>query len=125
SLNKVITVAGQLQGQVAQQKKGIRKTIEKHSKDINGFLESAGYQYKVSIIQSAGESYRLILTYTEQSEGIGNVKEHLSYGERNAFALVLFMYQALKENADFIILDDPISSFDNNKKFAIMSMLFR
>lgn len=125
SLNEVITVAGQLQGQVAQQKEEIRKTIEKHSKDINGFLQSAGYQYKVSIVKSTGESYRLILTYTEQSEGIGNVKEHLSYGERNAFALVLFMYQALKENADFIILDDPISSFDNNKKFAIMSMLFR
>jgi len=125
SLSEVSTVAGQLQGQVAQQKEEIRKTIEKHSKDINGFLESAGYQYKVLIVPSPGESYRLILTYTEQSEGIGNVKEHLSYGERNAFALVLFMYQALKENADFIILDDPISSFDNNKKFAIMSMLFR
>jgi len=125
SLNEVITVAGKLQGQVAQQKKEIQRTIEKHSKEINGFLESAGYQYKVSIVQSTGESYRLILTYTEQTEGIGNVKEHLSYGERNAFALVLFMYQTLKENADFIILDDPISSFDNNKKFAIMSMLFR
>lgn len=125
SLNEVIAVAGHLQGQVVQQKEEIKKTIEKHSKDINGFLESAGYQYKVSITQSKGESYRLILTYIEQSEGIGNVKEHLSYGERNAFALVLFMYQALKENADFIILDDPISSFDNNKKFAIMSMLFR
>lgn len=125
SLNGVITVAGQLQGQVAQQKKEIRKTIEKHSAEINGFLESAGYQYKVSIVQTTGESYRLILTYTDQSEGIGNVKAHLSYGERNAFALVLFMYQTLKEGADFIILDDPISSFDNNKKFAILSMLFR
>ncbi|MFF2016572.1 AAA family ATPase [Paenibacillus sp. NPDC058177] len=125
SLNEVITVAGQLQGQVAQQKKEIRKTIEKHSKEINGFLESAGYQYKVSIVQSTGETYRLILTFTDQSSGIQNVKDHLSYGERNAFALVLFMYQTLKENVDFIILDDPISSFDNNKKFAIMSMLFR
>ncbi|ETT55406.1 hypothetical protein C162_03082 [Paenibacillus sp. FSL R7-269] len=125
SLDEVITVAGQLQGQVAQQKIEIRRTIEKHSKDINGFLESAGYQYKVSIIPSTGDSYQLILTYTEQSEGIGNVRQHLSYGERNAFALVLFMYQTLKENADFIILDDPISSFDNNKKFAIISMLFR
>ncbi|OMF06417.1 AAA family ATPase [Paenibacillus sp. FSL H7-0942] len=125
SLNDVITVAGQLQGQVAQQKIEIRKTIEKHSKEINGFLESAGYQYKVSIVQSTGETYRLILTFTDQSSGIQNVKDHLSYGERNAFALVLFMYQTLKENTDFIILDDPISSFDNNKKFAIISMLFR
>lgn len=125
SLNEVIAVAGQLQGQVAQQKEEIRRTIEKHSNEINDFLESAGYQYKVSIIQSTGSNYRLILSYTEQAEGISNVKNHLSYGESNAFALVLFMYQTLKEDADFIILDDPISSFDNNKKFAIMTMLFR
>lgn len=125
SLNEVIAVAGQLQGQVAQQKEEIKRTIEKNSKDINGFLESAGYQYKVFIIQPPGENYRLILSYTEQTDGISNVKDHLSYGERNAFSLVLFMYQTLKENADFIILDDPISSFDNNKKFAIMEMLFR
>ncbi len=125
SLNEVIAVAGQLQGQVAQQKEEIKRTIEKHSKDINGFLESAGYQYKVSIIEATGNNYRLILSYTEQTESIANVKDHLSYGERNAFALVLFMYQTIKEDADFIILDDPISSFDNNKKFAIMTMLFR
>lgn len=125
SLNKVIAVAGQLQGQVMQQKAEIRRTIEQYSTDINGFLESAGYQYKVSIIESTNDDYRLILSYIDQTEGITNVKEHLSYGERNAFALVLFMYQTLKENADFIILDDPISSFDTNKKFAILTMLFR
>lgn len=56
---------------------------------------------------------------------ISNVKSRLSYGERNAFALVLFMYSQLKENADLIILDDPISSFDKNKKYAIIAMLFR
>ncbi len=125
SLNEVIAVAGQLQGQVAQQKEEIKRTIEKHSKDINGFLESAGYQYKVAIIESTDSNYRLVLSYTEQTDSITNVKDHLSYGERNAFALVLFMYQTLREEADFIILDDPISSFDNNKKFAIMTMLFR
>jgi hypothetical protein len=49
----------------------------------------------------------------------------MSFGERNAFALVLFMYDALKENPDLIILDDPISSFDKNKKYAIIEMLFK
>lgn len=48
----------------------------------------------------------------------------MSYGEKNAFALALFMYGALHENPDLIILDDPISSFDDNKKFAIINMLF-
>src|SRR5207253_339796 len=56
---------------------------------------------------------------------VNEVKLHLSYGERNAFALVLFMYRAIKEDPDLIILDDPISSFDKNKKYAIMEMLFQ
>ena len=35
------------------------------------------------------------------------------------------MYDVLKENPDLIVLDDPISSFDKNKKYAIVDMLFR
>jgi hypothetical protein len=124
SLGIVIERAGQLQGQIAQQNHEIRRTIEKHSTEINGFLSSAGFQYEVSIEQSADDNYRLILKFSGGTNGISDVKNHLSYGERNAFALVLFMYQTLKENSDFIILDDPISSFDRNKKYSIMSMLF-
>ncbi|MNF89648.1 hypothetical protein D3C84_721810 [compost metagenome] len=56
---------------------------------------------------------------------IANVRSHLSYGERNAFSLVLFMYDCLKSEAELIILDDPISSFDKNKKYAIVDALFR
>ena len=39
--------------------------------------------------------------------------------------LSLFMYRVLKDNPDLIILDDPISSFDQNKKYAIMEKLFK
>lgn len=124
SLDIIIEKAGQLQGQIAQQKNEIRRTIEKYSTEINGFLSSAGYQYEVSIEQSSDDSYRLILKFNGVANEISDAKSHLSYGERNAFALVLFMYHTLKEKSDFIILDDPISSFDNNKKYAIMSMLF-
>lgn len=49
---------------------------------------------------------------------------HLSWGEKNAFALVLFMHHAISQDADLIILDDPISSFDSNKKYAIINRLF-
>ena len=56
---------------------------------------------------------------------IDNARNHLSYGEKNAFALILFMYDVLKNNQQLIILDDPISSFDKNKKFAIIEKLFR
>ncbi len=34
------------------------------------------------------------------------------------------MHQVVSENPDLVILDDPISSFDKNKKFAILHQLF-
>ena len=66
----------------------------------------------------------MVLNHTSSNATVSSVKDRLSFGERNAFALVLFMYSALKENPDLVILDDPISSFDGNKKFAIINMLF-
>ena len=49
---------------------------------------------------------------------------HLSFGERNAFALVLFMHQVRRDRPDLVVLDDPVSSFDKTKKFAILHKLF-
>ena len=40
------------------------------------------------------------------------------------FSLVMFMFDAVNENADLIVLDDPISSFDSNKKFAVIRRMF-
>jgi hypothetical protein len=34
------------------------------------------------------------------------------------------MYEVISKNPDLVVLDDPISSFDDNKKYAIMHTLF-
>lgn len=126
ALDDVIAKAGRLQGAINQQKRTIQETIRKCSTQINGFLESAGYKYRVAIVDDQRtQTYHLVLNSIDAGTPIEDVKGHLSYGERNAFALVLFMFRTLKENPDLIILDDPISSFDKNKKYAIMDMLFR
>ncbi len=124
SIDTVLDKIGLLQGQVAQQKIEIQKTIQKHNNEINDFLKYAGYDYYVDI-EEDGDSYKMRLKHKDFSTSISNSSKHLSYGERNAFSLVLFMYESLSENSDLIILDDPISSFDRNKKFAIVEMLFK
>lgn len=124
TMDGVLEKAGRLQGEIAQQKKVIKTTIEMYSTEINEFLYYAGYKYQVSIQEETEKDYHLILRHIEGDENVQTVTEHLSYGERNAFALVLFMYNVLKDNPDLVILDDPISSFDGNKKFAIINMLF-
>jgi energy-coupling factor transporter ATP-binding protein EcfA2 len=124
SIDDVVKKAGQLQGQINIQRKEMQKLIEKHQTDINGFLKYAGYRYKVQITGEDGQS-QLKLLHVDHNQHLSGGNQHLSFGERNAFAIVLFMYECLAKNMDLIILDDPISSFDKNKKYAILQMLFR
>jgi len=123
ALEDTIAKAGSLQGEINKQKNLIKETIEDNQKGINCFLQSAGYSYEVEIT-AINASYKIFLKHKDCSSIVDNPKRHLSYGERNAFALILFFYEVLKKNPDLIILDDPISSFDGNKKFAIINMLF-
>ena len=125
SLKKTIEKAQELKLAVESQNRIIRDTIQKNEKEINLFLLKAGYQYTVGIEEDTKtKKYRMLLKYGTGDVSIPEIKKHLSYGERNAFALVLFMYDVVREQPDLVILDDPISSFDKHKKYAIMDMLF-
>lgn len=124
SIDAVIGQAGLLQGKINQQRSEMRKTVERHQKDINEFLAYAGYRYEVEIA-GEGEQAQLKLRHIDHAEHLSGGNQHLSFGERNAFSIVLFMYECLAKKPDLIILDDPISSFDKNKKYAILEMLFR
>ncbi|MBL8523585.1 MAG: AAA family ATPase, partial [Betaproteobacteria bacterium] len=124
SLDSVLNKAGKLQGEINKQKKSIEATIKKHKQGINDFLRYAGYKYIVDI-QPDADSYKMKLKHLDFHENIENGGMHLSFGERNAFSIVLFMYECLTRTPDLVILDDPVSSFDKNKKFAILEILFR
>lgn len=125
SLDTVLEKVGMLQGEINKQKSLVKLLIEKHKKSINSFFTNAGYKYKIEIINEKSDNYKLILKHIESEGIINGGKQHLSFGEKNAFSLVLFMYEALHKKPNLIVLDDPISSFDKSKKYAIMHMLFR
>lgn len=124
SIDELITKAGPLQGKINQQRQEMQKLIGIHQNDINEFLAFAGYRYRVEIA-GEGEKRQLKLRHMDLTTHLSGGSEHLSYGERNAFSIVLFMYECLSKKPNLIILDDPISSFDKNKKYAILQMLFR
>lgn len=124
ALDDILGKVGKLQGEVAQQTAVISKTIEANKAGINEFLKCAGYKYHVDA-EYVDQTYRMRLRHVDTAEAVKSGSQHLSYGEKNAFALVLFMYECLSKQPDIIILDDPISSFDRNKKYAVIDMLFR
>lgn len=95
--------------------------ISNKSQYINDFLRISGIPYEVKIQALGDKNYKTILKPICVEKIIS--KDDLSYGERNAISLILFSLEA-EQNYDLIILDDPVSSFDNNKKFAILYYLF-
>jgi len=125
SLERIRERAGELQGCVRMQEALIGRLVESNRGEINCFLKNAGYKYSVDITPDENGEYRLKLVHSELEGTVEDAKGHLSFGERNAFALVLFMYDVLRSSPDLVVLDDPISSFDKNKKYAIIEMLFR
>ena len=125
SIENLTNEAGLLQGKINIQRSEIKKIIRDHHDEINNFLTYAGYRYKVDMSGRNEEHLQLKLLHYDYNEYVSGGRQHLSFGERNAFALVLFMYECLAKKPDLIILDDPISSFDKNKKYAILEKLFQ
>lgn len=133
-LSKINEKVVQLKGEVSSLKKEMGElkglllaTINASQKDINDFLKTAGINYEIKIQAEDEENSKTILKqcFSKEKSEVVNIREHLSWGEKNAFSLILFMYYAHMQNADLIILDDPVSSFDSNKKYAILHRMFK
>lgn len=124
----------QLKGEVSSLKKEMGElkglllaTINASQMDINDFLKTAGINYEIEIRAEDETNSKTILKqcFSDEKSNVENIREHLSWGEKSAFSLILFMYYAHMQNSDLIILDDPVSSFDSNKKYAILHRMFK
>lgn len=123
-LDQVASQISVVKQRIGLQRARVLKLIEANQRQINSFLTSAGYRYQVRI-EPSEDTYRMLIEHQDLPGHLDSATNHLSYGERNAFALVLFMYQVRHDKPDLVVLDDPVSSFDQTKKFAILHELFR
>ncbi len=98
--------------------------IKKLHKFVNDFFEISGIPYHIETVINSEEDCKTILKPIDIDMMVDDPKNTLSYGERNAISLILFSVEAINKNVDLIILDDPVSSFDGSKKYAIIYQLF-
>lgn len=124
-INNLKANTGKLRGLFVQHEKKMEALISKRKDDINQFFLLAGFPYKFEILPD-GENKAISYLVPSDTEDIkvSDPDTHLSWGEKNAFSLVMFMFEAVSEKADLIVLDDPITSFDKDKKFAVIRRLF-
>lgn len=123
AVDAAMTNAGKLIGLVKRQKLHLAAALKDRCEEINSFLTEAGYPYSVNIPGAEDGKCSVRLVHTSQWE-VPDSREALSYGEKNAFALVFFAYECMSKKPDLVILDDPISSFDGAKRYALLNMLF-
>lgn len=123
NLNSLIDKINDLNIRISLLNSELAKNIRKISKFVNDFLEIANIPYTIEVIINGSDDSKTILKH-KTNEEITHPKLTLSFGELNSLSLMLFCVQAISENPDLIILDDPISSFDGNKKYAIIHQLF-
>jgi energy-coupling factor transporter ATP-binding protein EcfA2 len=124
-INNLKKNTGKLRGLFSQHEKKMEELVNKRKNDINQFFLLAGFPYKFEIRpdgENKAVSYLVPINIDDVK--VSDPDTHLSWGEKNAFALVMFMFEAVSENADLIVLDDPITSFDKDKKFAVIRRLF-
>ncbi|MDY3054390.1 MAG: AAA family ATPase [Collinsella bouchesdurhonensis] len=103
----------------------VRNNISGHESEINKFLEECGYPYRIEITCNIPSSEAKVLLKSKAgSLEVSKPTEALSYGEQNALALMLFMHEAIKKTNGVFVLDDPISSFDYDKRYGVLYALF-
>ena len=105
----------------------VASNVKGHEAEVNRFLLQCGYLYEIEIESNPQTSEARILlkpTGVKSKVLVDNPVSALSYGERNALALALFMFEALTDPRSLVILDDPISSFDFDKRYGILYALF-
>lgn len=123
-IDTLLNNTGKLKGLFFRHSNKLQELINIRKDDINNFFMLAGFPYEFEILEDGENKAITYIKPVGQQRTINNPKDHLSWGERNAFSLVMFMFDAVSENTDLIVLDDPISSFDPNKKFAVIRRMF-
>ncbi len=125
-INELVQIRVEIKIAIGKLQSVLTKKISSSIADINHFLDSAGISYHLLIELNSSGDARAVLKYIAGGDeyNVSEIRKHLSWGEKNAFSLILFMFYSISIEADLIVLDDPISSFDINKKYAIMHRMF-
>jgi len=126
-LDKLLQEIDSVKKDIGSLKGIIQSSANNSILDINTFLKQAGINYEIFITPVSQSEAKTVLKYNGngvEKYDVNVIKDHLSWGEKNAFGLMLFMLYANSQAADLVILDDPVSSFDSNKKYAIINRLF-
>lgn len=100
-----------------------RRVVKENQSKINRYLQLFDIPYRFSItgmsVETREANYYLV--HNDASSEY-DYRNKLSYGERNVIALILFLFLP-KDDDDLIIIDDPVSSYDEYRREQIYRLI--
>lgn len=103
------------------------KLLKKNRERINDYLNILGipYEFFETNINDDQKNAEFIIR-AKNSKNTDTQKDrvnNLSYGERNLIGLIIFLISHKED--DFLIIDDPASSYDEYRRKVIFDMLYK
>lgn len=98
-------------------------TISSNTQIINGYLSrfDIPYRFRITRINDDDKAeYHLMHADCTEAK---DYRTKLSYGERNVIALLLFLLKP-REQGELVVIDDPVSSYDEFRRVLVYRMLF-
>lgn len=98
------------------------KIVGNNLKKLNDYLTMFSIPYKFSI-ENFDTNKKTANVYLISLEEVNKIDrtDNLSYGEKNLISLLLFL---VSDNSNVIVIDDPASSYDDNRRKIIYELLF-
>ncbi len=108
---------------LSQLKSQMKKVISDNLNEINTNLKLLGFKYKVvqRPVKPKEKKGSFILKHKSDANELDRSK-HLSTGEKNILALIFFLLKTKTKN---LIIDDPASSFDENRRKIIYDLILK
>ena len=132
NINTIIKYCDELQNETNDANKELTKLVEKDELKINEIIKVLGLKYKVSInyrpIIEGGidnNSEYVTLESLNGKDISSDINTTLSYGEKSTLSFAFFI-QSVMVNSNvntLIIIDDPISSYDNFRRFTSLGLI--
>lgn len=99
------------------------RIVQTNQKKINDYLRQFDIPYSFKILNMSVESQEAnyLLVHNDSSSN-HDFRKKLSYGERNVIALIFFLLQPMNTE-DLIIIDDPVSSYDEYRREQIYKLI--
>lgn len=135
SVKKEYTNAKNLLNRLQQEREKINHEITKLKRSKSKLANFSTYINKILLnlnmrfyLEPDDEEKNFYIKHKDAKEDLISVDD-ISEGERNILALIYFLYSLLdekeniKDEIELIIIDDPISSLDENNKFILLQFL--